>query len=312
VPYLAWKYAYFHALLPNTLLAKAPDRAVGLRYLGAWLAFSGGLLAVSVAGARGMRREERWLLGLAVAQTAAVVFEGGDWMLGARLFLPSLPCLAIVFEGRAMPHLVGPAPSTPWRVAALAALALWAGQNLRDGGRISHANEIQEPQDAARAAVARELLGRGARSAALFDIGVFGYAVPAMRIDDLGGLTDAVLARYPGGLGRKRIDDAWLTLRGPDLVLVNAFPVGALGDPNPRLRVQWPVERRLLALPSFRERYVAECAASVAGYHVMLAFRRRDRALAPAPDDARCTTLAEALRRAGRWSEALAAAFSPD
>ena len=84
-------------------------------------------------------------------------------------------------------------------------------------------------------------------------------------------------------MGRKHVDDAWLLARNPDLLLFNAFPVGALGDPHPVLRVQWPVERRLMALATFRERYVAECAASIAGYHVALVYRRRDAALAPPP-----------------------------
>ena len=67
-----------------------------------------------------------------------------------------------------------------------------------------------------------------------------------------------------------------------------------------------------MALESFRERYVPECVASVAGYHLLLAYRRRDRALAPAAPDPNCTTMDEALRHAGRWSSSLAAAFSPD
>ena len=308
-PYLLWKYWYFHSLLPNTLGAKSPDRAAGLRYLGVWLGSAGGLLAMSASGLRSMRRPDRWLLGLVALHSLAVVLEGGDWMFGARLLLPSLPCLAIVFEGRVRPQLARPGA---WRLAAFAAALLWAGQNLREGARISHANELTAPQDLAHSAIARELLGRGARSVALHDIGVFGYAVPAMTIHDLGGLTDPVLARYPGGMGRKRIDDAWLALRAPDLVLLNAFPVGAPGDPRPTIRVQWPVERRLMALRAFRERYVPECVASVAGYHLLLAYRRRDRALAPAARDPNCTTMDEALRHAGRWSSSLAAAFSPD
>ncbi len=313
-PYLAWKWSYFGALLPNTLHAKTPDRVAGLHYLGAWMASAGGLALLAATGLRRMRFAERALLALVALHTAAVVLEGGDWMLGFRLFLPSLPCLAVVFEAQLRERLAAPGTFAPRAAALLSALAvlLWGAQNVVDGGRIAHVNELQAPQDEAHAALARELRDRGARSVGLHDIGVFGYAAPSVRIADLGALTDTTLARLPGGMGRKHVDDAWLLARNPDLLLFNAFPVGALGDPHPVLRVQWPVERRLMALATFRERYVAECAASIAGYHVALVYRRRDAALAPPPAGALCTTLPAALAHAGRWSASLAAAFSPD
>jgi len=313
--YLSWKVSYFGDVLPNTLRAKVPDRAFGLRYLLGWSTLAGGLLLVALGALPSMSRAARALLSLVALHTLAVVLEGGDWMFGHRLLLPSLPCLAMALDA----PLTGLLPPPRWRLpraatalAALAALALWSAQNLRAGALIRDSNELLGAQDVSRASLARELLSRGARSAALYDIGVFGYAVPSMRIADLGGLTDRELASRPGGLGRKRVDDSWLRTRDPDVVLANALPVGLPNRPEPRLRVQWPVERRLLVLPSFAERYVPECVASVGGHYLLLVYRRRDRDLAPPSPGARCTSLPEALRRTVRWHPEMAAEQSPD
>ncbi|MBK6535179.1 MAG: hypothetical protein IPF99_38315 [Deltaproteobacteria bacterium] len=286
-------------MLPNTLRAKVPDRAFGFRYLLGWSTLAGGLVLVALGALPSMSRAARALLSLVALHTLAVVLEGGDWMFGHRLLLPSLPCLAMALDA----PLADLLPPPRWRLsraaalAALAALALWTAQNLRAGALIRDSNELLGAQDVSRASLARELLSRGARSAALYDIGVFGYAVPTMRIADLGGLTDRELASRPGGLGRKRVDDSWLRTRDPDVVLANALPVALPNRPEPRLRVQWPVERRLLALPSFAERYVPECVASVGGHYLLLVYRRRDRYLAPPSPGARRIQEGRAPRR---------------
>jgi len=315
VAYLGWKLWYFGELLPNTLRAKLPDRALGLRYLLDWSTLAGGLLLVALGALPSMTRAARALLSLVALHTLAVVFEGGDWMFGYRLLLPSLPCLAMALDA----PVVGLLPPPRWRLpraaaalAAIAALSLWSAQNLRVGALIRESNLLLGAQDLSRASLARELLSRGARSAALYDIGVFGYAVPSMRIADLGGLTDRDLASRPGGLGRKQVDDAWMRARDPDVVLANAFPVALPGRAEALLRVQWPVERRLLGLPGFAARYVPECVASVGGHYLLLVYRRRDGTLSPAPPRALCTSLGEALRRTVRWHPEMAAEHSPD
>lgn len=310
--YLSWKVSYFGDVLPNTLRAKAPDRAFGLRYLLGWSTLAGGLLLVALGTLRSMSRAARALVSLVALHTFAVVLEGGDWMFGHRLLLPSLPCLAMALDAPLTGLLAPPRWRLPLAAAALAALALWTAQNLRAGTLIRDSNELLAAQDVSRASLARELLSRGARSAALYDIGVFGFAVPSMRIADLGGLTDRELASRPGGLGRKLVDDSWLRARDPDVVLANALPVALPGRPEPRLRVQWPVERRLLALPSFAERYAPECVASVGGHYLLLVYRRRDHGLAPPSPGARCTSLPDALRRTVRWRPEMAAEQSPD
>ena len=99
-PYLLWKYWYFHSLLPNTLGAKSPDRAAGLRYLGVWLGSAGGLLAVSAAGLRSMRRPDRWLLGLVALHSLAVVLMDrwctpASALHGIDMFFMVLPAVAI-------------------------------------------------------------------------------------------------------------------------------------------------------------------------------------------------------------------------
>lgn len=105
--FLLWRWSYYGDLLPNTYYAKLHgDRNAldkGLRYLGdnldamnfTAIAAIGGVTALL---ARGERRRVALLFSVCAVQLAGVAYEGGDWMPGARLLVPTLPLFALLIN----------------------------------------------------------------------------------------------------------------------------------------------------------------------------------------------------------------------
>jgi hypothetical protein len=110
VPYFLWRWSYYGYLLPNTFYVKVGGTAAqmqrGLTYM--WdfargdvllLAAIGGVL-LGVAFWRQAARPCWPLVGLlgsfVLLFSAYVVVVGGDWMPGARFFVPLLPSLAVL------------------------------------------------------------------------------------------------------------------------------------------------------------------------------------------------------------------------
>ncbi len=298
-PLLAWKRWYFGAWLPLTLSAKPPDRGEGLAYLAPFVGY-GAVMALGALHALARGPFARRVYGaFGLVGLAAAALEGGDWMPLQRLLLPSLPLLAIAADAwvaAAWDRLRDPRATRGARGAALAPLALtalWIGRNLAGVPEVQSWVAARQATDDVRAALARELAARGARSVALVDIGVVGDAAPSLRVVDLGGLTDPALARSPGGHLDKTVDRGWFLRASPDVVALNdpRGPV-ASGGGRATFTAQYGVERRLVASPWFRERYAYACTVNVARAYLMHLFTRAGAAVTLPPRCAPVPSLA--------------------
>ncbi len=219
--------ALFGQWLPNTYAAKPPDRLEGARYLvdGLLDPWALGLLLLAGLGAWfGGRRSRAWLAA-AVAWAAAAVLEGGDWMPGARFLLPMYAALAAAAAGGAV-HLatrrgmVLMVPVTVTLVAGVLAAEGMVALAADTRRTIRHEDRVIE-----------ELLSDvDARGVALVDIGRIGF-FGRMEIVDLGGLTDPVIGRAPGGRLAKRFDRDYLfDRRRPEAIVLRVDRDPALAE----------------------------------------------------------------------------------
>jgi hypothetical protein len=101
-----------------------------------------------------------------------------------------------------------------------------------------------------------QALAERAHTVALLDVGYLGYA-SGVRVVDLGGLTDPVIARMPGGHLTKRIDPRYLRERNPDTLVLHTTARPRLG-PHRELRAfsGYPVELRVAAMPFVRDGFI--------------------------------------------------------
>jgi arabinofuranosyltransferase len=264
LPFLLLRRAYFGSWLPNTYYAKADAPlpvlvANGLDYMrgctasivpsfgasgGAFVVLGALVLAALLAFA--WRRPALLAEAIVVlAVTAAVVVEGGDWMVLYRFWVPALPCLAVI-AGAALVRL------SSWRrwgtaaatlvVVAVVANGLTTGVRERNGGRGLLVNAIGYRH--AHREVARFLNEHAAAgdAVALMDVGMIGWEADRLRVIDITGLTDHDIAHAPGGFLDKR------------------FPVAELLARNPRFIVLvpgYPADGRIFADPAFKSRYRA-------------------------------------------------------
>ncbi len=223
IPYVAWKLAYYHALLPNTWYAKSGGfswYAQGLVYL--WLYFLryGVLLVTFVAGVAlgvaAMRRRRAagaagaapWAVAaaFALAYLAYVARVGGDFMY-ARFAIPATPFLLLPLEAGLRAR--GPRPA--WLMpaaAAVVAVALAASRSPLEGdARLNGiVNERATWTDPARAAERREsaaslkryFAGLPVRYAFVGGQAMLAYASRApVAIEATAGLTDSLIAHQP-------------------------------------------------------------------------------------------------------------------
>jgi hypothetical protein len=261
-PFLAFRRLYFGSWLPNTYYAKAGAPfpvlvARGGKYLGGCLAsivpsFGSAGIAVVVSGAlvlaallvfawrRPALRTEA-LVVLAVA--AAIVVEGGDWMVFNRFWVPALPCLAVIAGAALLTlsswHRAGAAAAT-LLAAAIVASGIRTGLRERDGGQGLLVNAVGYRH--AHREIARLLNERAAEgdAVALMDVGMIGWYADRLRVFDITGLTDHDIAHAPGDFLDKR------------------FPVSDLLARNPRFIVLvpgYPADGRIFEDPSFKSRY---------------------------------------------------------
>ncbi len=179
--------------LPNTFYAKPPSSS-GLVYGAWWLVAIGGPVALFT---------RRWrLLAVAGVLGLGAVATGGDWMPGLRRL--TMASLAVFLA-------VGSDRRTALAAPVLAGSLLMAGLGL-DKGAWFHEKWA--------------MLGALAQDSAevdticTYDIGRVGWTFRG-RVMDLGGLTDAHVARLPGTHGEKAWDEAWFRAGDPDLVFVS-------------------------------------------------------------------------------------------
>jgi hypothetical protein len=212
------RWLVFGAPGPLALRAKPSDLMHGLQYATATFLIAGAPLAVMAPLAwRKLPAWPRWLLAGWAAHMASCVAVGGDWMPLSRLFVPVLPCLAIVFA-----HLAR--VSHPASTAARAVLCV-AGQILVLSTVGPGARRVFRDR-----AVLIEQLRERVRPrdvVASLDIGWVGAAHQGTVVD-LAGVTDPVVAGLPGGHTSKRIPPEMLDSRGVThllLLLPSASPL---------------------------------------------------------------------------------------
>lgn len=223
--------AYFHALLPNSLVSKVvgiPRRLErGGRYLQdfalehRWL-LGASLVAAIIAGIRaGSHRPISRSLALALILSLAYpVWTGGDWMPDHRFFAPVILFAApvVVIAAGALLSLLRRGQPL-WTACACAGLLALAAQTARSDDRwVPRLRHLRTSNDAFLRV--GELVPGGDPTLvyALADIGGFGWTSHA-RVLDLAGLTDHEVAsalHTPSGPVPRKVLEA----RRPEVILV--------------------------------------------------------------------------------------------
>ncbi|NOY93885.1 MAG: hypothetical protein GXP55_22105, partial [Deltaproteobacteria bacterium] len=267
---VAFRVTLFGHALPMALDAKPSTPLLGLTYVarGALVCF--GITGLGLVGwaarASGPGRVYAWAV---AAHLLALALAGGDWMPGFRLLAPIVPIYALALaEGwhglrRARPRL-----SLGLLAVALMLPLIFSGlelPRLRASGRA---------RDRRGAPLAHDLAALHG-PVALVDVGYLGYRSGA-PILDLGGVTDAVVARSPGGYLDKRIEPATLALREPVAIVLHAASAPELdARGNLRRLTGYPVERRIAAMAFVRLRYhVTRVVPYAPDYYYVLLTRR--------------------------------------
>ncbi|MCA9602315.1 MAG: hypothetical protein KC417_09835, partial [Myxococcales bacterium] len=271
--YLAWKWSHFGGFVPLTLLAKTPVPSQAAQYTLESVAPAAGLFLVALWGAfrrpnaapsPEARVDERRIatarvhVAFALLTAASLVAVGPDWMPAGRLLVPAIPALAIAFAS--MVPTVKP-PS--WRssaaipawlagvaVAVYVAHAAWLTVDLH--GR--HDHRIDE--DEKIVTLVRSLQQDGMASFGTVNIGLVGYVSPTAPVFDLGGLTDAHIARLPGPHLHKHPEAAYLAAHAPDVFLLTSSEPIRIGESGQAsYRPDFDVESHVFSLPWFQRTY---------------------------------------------------------
>lgn len=278
---LGWtlfRYLYFDGqLLPNTYHAKLGGFA-GMSW-SAYLASyfdAYGLFAIPLAAGlaalwpMGRRSTVLWpVAALVLVHLASFIFTGSDWMPAFRLLAPTVPAMAAL-EALGLLSLLallyGRQPESAVRTwaAYLAVGLLLAGQlqawHPRTGLR-HHLAVRESGYQAGHLALARWLDEKipvpDGCTVALMDIGLVGYLNPGLRVLDISGLTDRVIARSPGGFLQKEYDPAYILDQRPEAVVITLVGPPGLKPPlDPAtLRPGTMADRRLFHHPGFRSDY---------------------------------------------------------
>jgi hypothetical protein len=256
---LGFRLWMFGDALPLSMRAKAGSLANGAVYaaLSVLLATSiFGVVLAAIGAARG-RASDRAIGWMLLAHLLAIVLAGGDWMPGYRLLVPILPLYALLAglgvaraRTRAAPVLLALACALPALDLVTRIPELRAGEATR-----------------ARTLELAHWLNARAHRVALVDVGLIGYATD-LEIIDLAGLTDARIARVPGGHLSKRIDAHDLQARDPDAIVVHCTGTPRVSKDQRLLACAgFEVEMRVLAMPFVQARYrVAHVAPIVQKY----------------------------------------------
>lgn len=272
---LAYRALLFGELLPLALLAKPGEVAHGVGYVGRALMVACGLVGALPLLAPGARRSTRLLAPALGAHVVAVALAGGDWMPGFRLMAPVLPLysLALALElTRWLRVRSRPRRGAAWAcgVIALAVPALDLAVELP---RVRDAGQTRERVAGPLAA----RLAERAQVVALVDVGYLAYRAD-FDVVDLGGITDPVVARLPGGHLDKRVGADLLEHRATDtLVLHSAQRPQVDGEGRLRRLAGWPVEQRIAALPWVREHFIVDQVVPYADHYWYVVLVRRDR-----------------------------------
>lgn len=248
---LLFRQLFFGHWLPLSAHAKPPLFVHGARYV-LECATTPAALSLWPFIAAAVRWGGRVARALCVSLTIlalSLLLAGGDWMAGARLFVPGVPLAAYV--------------------AAQGAWRMWQRRRAWAVALVALAGLVRVPAAALEANAARRSgLLREARlpallaalqqdqgPVALLDIGAVGYR-GGRQVIDLGGLIEPRVAYARGGHLAKHIDAAWLAQKAPGVIVLHSRVrprVDAAG--HVRFFAGYPVERRVLAMPWVWQRY---------------------------------------------------------
>ncbi len=261
VPFLIFRLVYFQDWLPNTFYAKtgAPLEVTlraGALYTAAFLGslvpgpravgqllWAAGLGLAALLLVHGVRRPPlRPLAFLLALLGLAILYNGGDWMVLWRFWIPGLPFVYLLLASL-LRHGLGGLPRG--RAAAIGVCALlslhafwWGLEERRDpAGRLFPRRPDAESYGRA-ALYLREHTAEG-DTIALMDIGQIGYQT-GLRIIDITGLVTPWVAKSPGGMLSKR------------------YPVLRLLAEQPRffvLRPGYPIDSRIVSHRGFQRHY---------------------------------------------------------
>ena len=270
--HLAWRYAYYGELLPNTYHAKVgfsvATASRGLAYVGAFFLAPGGagIAALAAVGTVLARRRAVVFLGIVVlGYLAAVCAEGGDAFGAHRFIVPILPALYLLAGAGAQALLER--AGTAWRRlgigAAVAVVAVLHGVEAFGPARLEsvHGGRFSAGMRSVGEALARHF--PPGTLVALNPAGAVPYYSGFPAIDML-GLTDRHIARVEvadigaGQAGHEKGDGAYVLRRRPDIILLGNVAIVPSREAAARATRFYPVhrsERELLADPELRRSY---------------------------------------------------------
>ncbi len=271
-PYLAWKWSYFHALMPNTFYAKTGPISLmienGARYVAGFAfsygyLFAAGLLLSRAAG----RGTDDLALPLLFAGAAGieVLLLGGDWMPHYRLLLPILPFVMLAASRGVMTIAARDSKASALAIA-LVLLAAAPGAI----GRESFATErVTVGAFAHLGKRLREILPDNT-TIGCGSTGAIGYFTD-MRIVDILGLTERFIARHGAVVGTQpghlKTDGAYVIEKRPDLLLLGNVQIhrGPRGRDRMRLKIQ---EEEIAKQPGFESDYDFVNIPLGSGFHL--------------------------------------------
>ena len=292
VPWLLFRLAYFHDILPNTYYAKmdgvrAAQLRRGLAYLQEFLRRSEIHTPLALAAVGGMWHLARggrprrvgwpWLAaGFGAAATAFVLAAGGDNMAEQRFLLPAVPLVLLL--GAAAGARLASAPGAAGVRRGLAVVLGAAFLSQPVGIASHHLRHPTFPLDRPAALVDRHnadivprLWQLGRRLGTLLPADAELALVPAgalpqagrLRIIDMLGLNDRRLARVAvaglgtGKQGHEKGDGALVLARRPAYIILNHNPNARFGEPSPPdLHLQFLPVRQIWESAEFHRDYL--------------------------------------------------------
>lgn len=273
LPFFLLRWHYFGWLLPNTYYAKTGGGWLalveGARYVGAflrqprfWLLF----LLAFVGGWRVRSWQVGYVGSVILLLLLRAVFAGGDWMPHFRLFVPLLPCLAllsalgvsVLFEGGRVPRGLGMGVVSGVLVVVLMGPS-W--QVLyRTPWRVWRPLRLVEPMHASQYAMGLALRAHVCPddTIALIAAGAAAYLNDDHVIIDMLGLNDVHVAHSPPQVykgrwdsGHVRLDVAYLLQRRPEWIQLDTHLF-----PSPEFHPRdWMPTQRLWQTEAIRRLY---------------------------------------------------------
>ncbi len=242
-----FRIALFGSALPLSAQAKPADFANGLNYALTSLSVAFGVLLLPLLYAARRNRTHAWLASIAVVHTLAVILAGGDWMPGARLFMPIAPLVLSLAALGLTQFMAHRKRNLQVAYGLLFALAL-APQMILGVMALQESEDVAASREGQGLAL-RSYLRAHAHSVALIDIGFFTYESD-FDVLDLAGVTDPSIGTREGAHCSKPVTVDELLARHVDTLLMHSSVEPRIdGEGRVRHIAAHPTEMRLLSEP---------------------------------------------------------------